>query len=354
MINSGFTKKRVGTLTLGEKLRKLRSDRRMSLNEVSRVTKIQIVYLERLEEGMYDKLPADVYVKGFLRSYAEFLGVDEEILVKLYEKEKGIKKNLEKRKNPGSPKLKMETINISSFVFTPKKIALALSFLFVVSAFVYLYKEIGSFASTPRLVVLSPQADTQIDGNSISVEGITDKDDSLFINDQPILVNDDGKFKEMITMQPGVNIINVKSVNKFEKAATETVRVQSKVDPQVAGDMTDNNSSGNSDQQNPNNSNSDNSDNSGNSNPGNTDQLQMEIRVDPGPVWLSVEADDTLVFSGTMLSGATQSFTAHDKIVINSGKANATFLKFNGKDIGALSGDPGAVHGVTFTKDTHY
>jgi len=103
MINSGFTKKRVGTLTLGEKLRKLRSDRRMSLNEVSRVTKIQIVYLERLEEGMYDKLPADVYVKGFLRSYAEFLGVDEEILVKLYEKEKGIKKNLEKRKNPGMP-----------------------------------------------------------------------------------------------------------------------------------------------------------------------------------------------------------------------------------------------------------
>ena len=334
-------------MTLGEKLKKLRSDKRMSLGEASRATKIQAGYLERLEEGSYDKLPADVYVKGFLRSYAEFLGVDEDILIKLYEKEKGIKRNLEKQKNTGSPKLKMETINISSFVFTPKKLAIAFAFLFVVSAFVYLYREIGAFASTPRLVVLSPQTNAEVDGNSISVEGLTDKDAKLFINDQPILVNDDGKFKEMLTMQSGVNIINVKSVNKFDKVATETVKVQSKIQPQVAGDSTENNTDGNS----PGNGNQQ---NSGSPDPGNKDQLQMEMRVDPGPVWISVEADDNLVFSGTMLSGSTQSFTAHDKIVVNSGKANATFLKFNGKDIGALSGDPGSVHGATFDKNTKY
>jgi hypothetical protein len=83
-------------------------------------------------------------------------------------------------------------------------------------------------------------------------------------------------------------------------------------------------------------------------------EVEIELRVDPGPVWLSVESDGNLVFSGTMLTGATQIFKADQKIIINSGKGNATFLKFNGKDVGALSDSPGAVRGVTFNTDTKY
>lgn len=333
---NGFTKKSVGTLTLGEKIRKLRNDKRISLNEVSRVTRIQIGYLESLENGEYDKLPADVYVKGFLRSYAEFLGVDDQVFIKLYEKERGIKRNLKKSKDPEKKK-KIEPINISSFVFTPKKITITLSVILVFFGLVYLYREIGSFSEAPRLSIISPETNSEIDGNSIFVEGITEKDARLFINDQPILVNDDGKFRENITMQPGVNVINVKSVNKFDKEAVETITVKSKVEEKTEndGNSGENGQSENEISQNKN-------------------ELQMELRVDPGPVWLSVEADDNLVFSGTMLSGATQTFRAKDKISINSGKANATFVKFNGKDIGALSQDPGAIRGIVFTRDTKY
>lgn len=320
-------------MTLGEKLKRFRADKRISLGEIARFTRIRTDYLENLEEGLYEKLPADVYVKGFLRSYADFLGIDECPLIKLYEKERGIKKHLEKSKNPESVKKKIEPISITSFVFTPKKIAIFSSFLMVVLGIVYLYREIGSFADSPRLLVLNPQANSQVDGNSVAVEGVTDKDARLFINDQPILVNDDGKFRETITMQPGVNVINVKSVNKFEKASETSVTVKSSVEEMVAGEETDDEDK-------------------------NTDriseEIQMELRVDPGPVWLSVESDGNLVFSGTMLTGATQTFKGKDKIVINSGKGNATFLKFNGKDIGALSNESGAVRGATFTKDTKY
>jgi transcriptional regulator with XRE-family HTH domain len=72
----GFTKKKVNSLTLGEQLKKLRAEGRVSLHEVSRETKIPVKYLVMIEEGDYKNLPPDVYVKGFLRSYAEFLGVD--------------------------------------------------------------------------------------------------------------------------------------------------------------------------------------------------------------------------------------------------------------------------------------
>lgn len=319
-------------MTLGEKIKKLRGDRRLSLTEASRITKIQVKYLEYLEEGCYENLPADVYVKGFLRSYAEFLGVEEQIFIRLYEKEKGIKNNLEKSKH--TQEIKKTPVNISSFVFTPQKIVVSLAILLILGGVFYLYNEVGSFASSPRLVILNPQSGSEIPGNSTFIEGVTDKDSEVFINGQPILVNDEGKFRENVTLQPGVNAINVKSVNKLEKESAETVTVSSNYKPEEEDSPSQEADQNReiSDQQ----------------------ELQVELRVDPGPVWLSVEADDNLVFSGTMLTGAVQSFKAHDKIVVNSGRANATFVKLNGKDIGSLSQDAGAVRGVTFTKDTKF
>jgi cytoskeletal protein RodZ len=337
MIRNGFTKKSVGTLTLGEKLRKLRSEKRIALSEVSRITKIQISYLEYLEGGEWDKLPVDVYVKGFLRSYADFLGVDGKILIKLYEKEKGIRKNLEESKNPQGSRPVIKPINISSFVITPQKLVLYVVIILIFSGLVYLYRELGSFADAPRLIVLSPQSDAKVESNSLAVEGMTEKDAKLFINDQPILVNDDGKFKENVTLQSGVNIINLKSVNKFGKETGKSITIQSNQEDGSSGEEGKTaDAKNNPDKEN------------------NLDNVQLELRVDPGPVWLSVEADDNLVFSGTMLSGAIQSFHAQNKIVINSGRANTTYVKFNGKDIGALGQDSGAVRGATFTKDTKY
>ncbi len=338
MIRNGFTKKSVGTLTLGEKLRKLRSEKRIALNEVSRATRIQITYLECLENGNHDNLPADVYVKGFLRSYADFLGVNDQILIKLYEKEKGIRKNLEERKISKTGKSIKKPINVSSFIFTPQKLAFFLVVVLIISGLAYLYQEIGSFSDVPRLIVLNPEGDISVEGNSLSIEGITEKDARLFINDQPILVNDDGKFKENITLQKGINTVSLKAVNKFDKETQKIITIQSN---QEGIDFNDDGMVNDDNQENRENS-------------GSLDEIKLELKVDPGPVWLSVEADGNLVFSGTMLSGAIQSFSAKEKIVVNSGKASSTFVKFNGKDIGSLSKDSGAVRGVTFTKDTKY
>ena len=326
---NGFTKKSVGTLSLGEKLRKIREDRRISLNEVSRATKIQIKYLESLEQGEYDELPVDVYARGFLRSYGDFLGIDEAVLLKLYEKEKGIKRNLDGEKNS---KIKLrKPPSISYFVLTPKKIIFSIAAILVLAGLFFIYKEIGSYASAPRLAILSPNSNDETSENFIFIEGITDKDAAVFINNQPALVNDDGKFKEKITLQSGVNSINIKAVNKFQKEADETILVRSSAAENINPNENENNPSGQE---------------------AFNDKLGMEIRVDPGPVWLSVEADDNLVFSGNMLTGAAQSFEAKDKITVSSGKGNATFVKFNGKDIGALSSEPGAVKNMVFDKNT--
>lgn len=330
-MKGGFTRKSVRTLTLGEKLRKIRSERRVSLNEVSRATRIQLKYLECLEEGNYKKLPADVYVKGFLRGYADFFGIDEMVLIRIYEREKGIKINLEKAN--GNKIEKKESINISPFLITPKIIVIFFSIIFVFAGIFYLYKEIGSFANSPKLIIINPEQNIAEGNSSVIVEGVTDKDAKVFINNQPVLVNDEGRFSENLALQFGTNTITIKSVNRFDKSIAKSIIVQSTYQPEQI-------------------------DNAPEKNEDNIfverDKISLEVKVDPGPAWVSVEADGNLVFSGTMLIGAVQSFSANDKIVINSGKANETYIKVGGKDVGALGENANPIRGVTFTKDTKY
>ena len=71
-------------VTLALWLRAGRSQRGMSLEDVAKVTKIQPRILERLEAGRPDGLPADVFVRGFVRSFARCVGLDEEEALRRY------------------------------------------------------------------------------------------------------------------------------------------------------------------------------------------------------------------------------------------------------------------------------
>ncbi len=58
-------------------LRDGRARKKLSLDDVARITKIQPRILEKLEAGQLDGLPAEVFVKGFIRSFARCVGLDE-------------------------------------------------------------------------------------------------------------------------------------------------------------------------------------------------------------------------------------------------------------------------------------
>lgn len=70
-------------LRLGEWLRATRMRRGFSLAEIERDTRINRLYLEALEEEHYEVLPAPVYTRGFLRSYARALGLDPDEAISL-------------------------------------------------------------------------------------------------------------------------------------------------------------------------------------------------------------------------------------------------------------------------------
>jgi cytoskeletal protein RodZ len=66
------------SLSLGEKLRQAREDKGLTLSEVSEHTRISSLYLESIENNDYKILPGGIFNKGFVKSYAKFVGVNEQ------------------------------------------------------------------------------------------------------------------------------------------------------------------------------------------------------------------------------------------------------------------------------------
>ena len=62
--------------TIGARLEAARNGKRLTLEEAERDTRISTEYLDALERGSYEVLPAPVYARGFMRSYAGYLGLD--------------------------------------------------------------------------------------------------------------------------------------------------------------------------------------------------------------------------------------------------------------------------------------
>jgi cytoskeletal protein RodZ len=66
---------------IGPSLREARTRRGLSAADVHKAIRIRERYLNALEDERWDQLPGDAYTKGFLRTYAEFLGLDGQLYV---------------------------------------------------------------------------------------------------------------------------------------------------------------------------------------------------------------------------------------------------------------------------------
>src|SRR3954452_20835739 len=69
---------------IGNSLREARVRQGLDYSQVELATKIRAKYIRALEEEQFEVLPVGTYIKGFLRSYAEFLGLDGELYVDEY------------------------------------------------------------------------------------------------------------------------------------------------------------------------------------------------------------------------------------------------------------------------------
>ena len=72
---------------VGDILRSEREKQRLTIKDVENETSIRALYIEAIEKGDQKALPSEVYVKGFIRNYADFLHLDADALARQYREE---------------------------------------------------------------------------------------------------------------------------------------------------------------------------------------------------------------------------------------------------------------------------
>ena len=73
---------------LGDLLRETREQKNLSLEDVEQGTNIRKLYIKAIEDGNYEKLPGEVFLKGFIKTYGKFLGLNSQELIEQYKNEK--------------------------------------------------------------------------------------------------------------------------------------------------------------------------------------------------------------------------------------------------------------------------
>jgi len=294
-----FKKKIVKIDTLGEYLASVRKQLNYDIKTVSAITQIKLAYLASLEAGDYEKLPAEVYVSGFLKSLADLYRIKEKILIDQYEKERGFEAApiASVDKNPGR------------WSVTPRRLAGIASVVAGLSAAAYVGVQINSVLAPPFLEVFEPASDLTVADSSIVISGRGEVGAEIFLNNQQVLTDAHGQFTENLSLSSGLNVIEVSEYNKFGKVS----RVTRQITAQIGGGR-----------------------------PVGAATLTLVVSVGPEPAWVYMEADGVVVQRGTMLSGSIKTITAKDQVILTSANAGSTSLTYNGKDLGKL-GRPGEV-----------
>jgi DnaJ-class molecular chaperone len=68
----------------GKDLKKIRDELGISLEEIAEMAKVRMVYLRAIEEDQFEKTPPRIFLKSFLRAYAQCIGLDADIVANRY------------------------------------------------------------------------------------------------------------------------------------------------------------------------------------------------------------------------------------------------------------------------------
>lgn len=311
-----FETKKVNIDTLPEYLREVRQHQAYGLKHVSKITNISEKFLEYLEEGYYHKLPADVYVYGFLKKISELYRLDYSVLLEQYKKERGIHDRINKARPDRS-------FNRSKININPKTLGFALLAVFIVFVLSYLFYQVNAINKPPSIEITSPSNGARIASSSLVIQGRTEIGASLSIEGKSVLVDSLGNFKQPVSIGPGEKVLTFVAVNNFGKQATKQLL--------IIGDFENKEAEVPQSQQ---------------------FSLNMLLTVEPNSTWISVKIDEGVEQEEALIAGSTKTYNAKSKIVISTGDAGSTRVRLNGKDFGKLGRDGEVLKDIVFTVDS--
>ena len=275
---------------IGRFLEQKRKERGLSLEEVEQATKIRKRYLTGLEREDYAMLPDAVYAQGFLKTYANYLGLDGDALSHQLKsrrkprRERGINYN-----NPPESSFERPLITPGGLSGTQKRKISTSAVVTLLVALLALAVIIGTLYFVGRGVQASrSQQDKLPDPPRQEQQKVATKD----------------KTPEAAPAKEG-------AVGSEDNAAEQEKPAGTKQSAPA-------------------------------------DTLQVQISVKERPSWLLIRADGTEAYEQVAQPGFSRTFEAEHRLYIKSGDAGAVTVEINGQDVGQL-GQTGDVVAKNYT-----
>ena len=198
-------------VTAGELLQEKRLRKKLTLTDVSNGTKIKPAFLSAIEKGEYQKLPSPSYAHGFVKNYAEFLGIPARQIIPIFKREFDAShaiKVLPKGFTTGET-----TVSFRKVKTRRAFVGIILIILFI---FGYLFYQYRAAFFPPNLTVDSPKENATVPQDVI-VQGKTDPSATVTVNEDQVAVDEAGEFRKQITLFSGKMTISVLAKNTFGK-----------------------------------------------------------------------------------------------------------------------------------------
>lgn len=193
--------------TVGQILKEKRLEYGFVLDQVEKNTKIRTKFISAIEADDYRKLPPSPYIEGFLKNYADFLGLRSETILAIFRRQYALKSKINKTKVE-------EPLKQSNWQLTPNKAIFVSVIIVILILFGYFYNQFRLLHTPPPLNLESPKADMVTKETKIAIFGDTDRDATLTINNEPVLVKSDGKFFKEIDINIGNNTLLVEAKSR--------------------------------------------------------------------------------------------------------------------------------------------
>lgn len=202
--------KKVSELLYEERIRK-----NASLEDVEAVTKIKKHFLQAIESGQLRTLPSKTYALGFVKVYAQYLGLPLSRVTALFKRE------YEEDEYHVVPEFrkKQHTFNKKK-IFSPRGILIIAVGIIL---FAYLFFQYNSLFFNPSLTIVSPKNKSVISAETVEVDGKTDQYATVSIDGEDVYVDIQGQFKKSVFLFPGEKIITVIAKNRFGKETKKQI-----------------------------------------------------------------------------------------------------------------------------------
>ena len=178
--------------TIGRILADERQKHHLTLQQMAAATHIKLEHLQALEKNEFSKLPSCTYVKGFIKSYARVLGLDQKSLLAVLRRDFQTDEGGELL-----PREYLTPISSRQKIWQPVTMAIAVIAAIFFTLAGYIGFQWYSLNRPPRLEIYSPE-ENEFVSSQILIVGLTESEAVVSVNAQPVAIQPDGSFRTEI------------------------------------------------------------------------------------------------------------------------------------------------------------